>query len=236
MIELRNIFFSYEGNREILKDISLNIKSGEFIFLMGENGAGKSSLMLLLNGINRPFKGEYLFKKERVLYKREALRNLREKVGIVFQDPDMQLVAPDVESDIQFGPLNLGWDLEKVNMSVEKSMKICDVEHLRDRECHSLSYGEKRRVSIAGVLAMDPEVIIFDEPTTWLDPYHQREFRELLKKLRREGKTLIVSTHDLTFAQEEKARYIFIKKGEIVADGNVELFLNEKLLEECRLK
>ncbi|MGL4308529.1 MAG: energy-coupling factor ABC transporter ATP-binding protein [Cetobacterium sp.] len=236
MIELKDIHFSYDGKRETLKNINLKINEGEYLFLMGENGAGKSSLMLLLNGINKPFKGEYLFKNEKIIYKKKCLRDLRERVGIVFQDPDMQLIAPDVESDVQFGPLNLKWELSKVNESVEKAMEICDIIHLRNRECHTLSYGEKRRVAIAGVLAMDPEVIIFDEPTTWLDPYHQREFKELLGQLRAKGKTIIISTHDVFFAKEEKARYIFIKRGEIVADGNIQLFTNEKLLEECRLK
>ncbi|MBC2855100.1 ABC transporter ATP-binding protein [Cetobacterium sp. 2A] len=236
MIKLSNISFSYEKKREVLKNISLEIKEGETLFLMGENGSGKSSLMLLMNGINKPFEGEYIFKNEVVKYNKKNLRELREKIGIVFQDPDMQLIAPDVESDVQFGPLNLGWNLKKVDESVHNAMVICDVVHLRNRECHSLSYGEKRRVAIAGVLAMDPEVIIFDEPTTWLDPYHQREFKDLLKKLQENNKTLIISTHDIPFAQEFKSRYIFLKKGEIISDGDIELFENDDLLEECRLK
>lgn len=236
MINLKNINFSYDGKRETLKDINLEIKKGEYLFLLGENGAGKSSIMLLLNGINKPFKGEYLFKNKPIDYKKKTLKELRSKVGIVFQDPDMQLVAPDVISDVEFGPLNLGWDLEKVKDSVKRAMEICDIIHLENRECHTLSYGEKRRVAIAGVLAMDPEVIIFDEPTTWLDPYHQREFKNLLQELKEEGKTIIISTHDMPFAMENGERYIFVKKGEIVADGGRHLFLNEKLMEECRLK
>lgn len=228
MFKLKNVNFYYEKKNQILKDINLNLEKGKLYVVMGENGSGKSTLLMLLKGIHRPISGELLFKNKR---EKKFFRD----VGFIFQDPDIQLIGPDVESDLEFGPLNLGWKIPNVKDKVKKVMEMCDITHLKNKNPYNLSYGEKRRVAIAGVLAMEPEVLILDEPTTWLDPYHQEQLKELLKKLKEEGKTIILSTHDLQFANELNGEHILIKDGRIMAEGGRELLQNLDLLKECRL-
>ncbi|MGL4687203.1 MAG: energy-coupling factor ABC transporter ATP-binding protein [Fusobacteriaceae bacterium] len=236
MFNLKNVEFWYEKNIPILKNINLNIKEKEISIIMGENGCGKSTLLMLLKGINKVCKGEFFYKNESILYKKNEKRKLIERVGYVFQDPDIQLIGPDVESDIEFGPLNLGWSDEKVKRKSQEVMEMCDILHLKRKIPQMLSYGEKRRVAVAGVLAMDPEAIIFDEPTTWLDPYQQKKLKNMLIELKNRGKTIVLSTHDVNFAKELNGNYIFIKKGEIIRTGGIELFQDEELLDYCRLR
>ncbi|MGL5123308.1 MAG: energy-coupling factor ABC transporter ATP-binding protein [Fusobacteriaceae bacterium] len=236
MFNLKNVEFWYEKNIPILKNINLNIKKKEISIIMGENGCGKSTLLMLLKGINKVSKGEFFYKNENILYKKTEKRKLIESVGYIFQDPDIQLIGPDVESDIEFGPLNLGWSDEKVKIKSSEVMEICDIVHLKTKIPQMLSYGEKRRVAVAGVLAMDPEVIIFDEPTTWLDPYQQKKLKNMIIELKNKGKTIVLSTHDMNFAKELNGNYIFIKKGEIIRTGDIELFKDEELLDYCRLR
>lgn len=228
MFKLKNINFYYDKKFPILKDIDLHLKKGEIHILMGENGSGKSTLLMLLKGINRAVSGEIFFQGERI-------RNILRDAGFVFQDPDIQIIGPDVLTDLQFGPLNLGWEEEKIHRGVAEAMKLCGITHLREKNPYSLSYGEKRRVAIAGVLAMEPEVLILDEPTTWLDPFHQESLKKLLLDLKKRGKTVILSTHDLSFASELDGEYIFLKDGKIAAQGTDELLKNMELLRECRL-
>ncbi len=236
MFSLKNVEFWYEKNIPILKDINLNIKEKEISIIMGENGCGKSTLLMLLKGINKVSKGEFFFKNKNICYKKNEKRKLIESVGYIFQDPDIQLIGPDVESDIEFGPLNMEWSDEKVKAKSQEAMEMCDILHLKSKIPQMLSYGEKRRVAIAGVLAMDPEAIIFDEPTTWLDPYQQKKLKNMLIELKNTGRTIVLSTHDVNFAKELNGTYIFIKRGEIVKEGGIELFQDEELLDYCRLR
>lgn len=236
MFSLKNVEFWYEKNIPILKDINLNIKEKEISIIMGENGCGKSTLLMLLKGINKVSKGEFFFKNKNICYKKNEKRKLIENVGYIFQDPDIQLIGPDVESDIEFGPLNMEWSDEKVKAKSQEAMEMCDILHLKSKIPQMLSYGEKRRVAIAGVLAMDPEAIIFDEPTTWLDPYQQKKLKNMLIELKNTGRTIVLSTHDVNFAKELNGTYIFIKRGEIVKEGGIELFQDEELLDYCRLR
>ena len=157
------------------------------------------------------------------------------EIGYVFQDPDIQLIGLDVENDIQFGPLNLGWSIEKVNYAVVEAMKSCDVYHLREKNPFKLSFGEKRRIAIAGVVAMDSTVILLDEPTTWLDPLHKEELRILLEKLRDMGKTVIMTTHDLDFAKVFNGNYIYLNSGKVIFQGDVESLKDRELLKTCKL-
>ncbi|MGL4998861.1 MAG: energy-coupling factor ABC transporter ATP-binding protein [Cetobacterium sp.] len=236
MFQLKNVEFWYDKNTPILKSINLNIKEKEISIIMGENGSGKSTLLMLLKGINKVSKGDFLFKNEFIRYNKNEKRNLIKNVGYIFQDPDIQLIGPDVESDIEFGPLNLNWNNEKVKSQSQKAMEMCDILHLKTKIPQMLSYGEKRRVAIAGVLAMDPEAIILDEPTTWLDPYQQKKLKEMLIYLKSIGKTIVLSTHDINFAKELNGSYIFIKNGAITRTGDVDLFKDGDLLDSCRLR
>ncbi|MGL6065208.1 MAG: energy-coupling factor ABC transporter ATP-binding protein [Fusobacteriaceae bacterium] len=236
MFNLKNVDFWYEKNIPILKNINLNLKKKEISIIMGENGCGKSTLLMLLKGINKISKGEFFYKGEKIFYKKNEKRKLIENIGYIFQDPDVQLIGPDVESDVEFGPLNLGWSDEEVKLKSGEAMEMCDITHLKSKIPQMLSYGEKRRVAVAGVLAMNPETIILDEPTTWLDPYQQKKLKNMLIALKNNEKTIILSTHDVNFAKELNGNYIFIKKGEIVRTGGIELFQDEELLDYCRLR
>lgn len=235
MLELKKISFYYEKDKMILKDLSLKLEKNSFNVIMGENGSGKSTLLMLLKGINKLREGEYFFKGKKVVSSGIRKSGFIQSIGFVFQDPDIQIVGLDVKNDLEFGPLNLGWDNKKVQESVEKVMLDCDIKHLENKNPYLLSYGEKKRVSIAGVLAMEPEVLMLDEPTTWLDPWHKNQLKDILYKQNSIGKTIILSTHDMEFAKELKCNYIFIKNGSIIANGGIELFNNKELLKECKL-
>lgn len=234
MFKLENIEFGYEEKKQILKNINLEIKKGKIYIVMGENGSGKSTLLMLLKGINKVTKGNLFFNNQLINKKKEReILNL--KVGYVFQDPDIQLIGPDVESDVEFGPLNLEMSLEEVKKNANYAMKECDILHLKNKNPHKLSYGEKRRVAIAGILAMQTEILILDEPTTWLDPFHQNKLIEIIKNLNSKGKTIILSTHDINFAKNLKGNYLFLKDGKILREGDIELFKDKELLISCRL-
>ncbi len=187
IIEAVNVEYSYPDDTKALLKVSLQVEKGEKLAILGSNGAGKSTLFMQFNGIYRPTSGCIKYQGQDISYKKMALIELRKKVGIVFQDPESQLFSASVWQDISFGPLNLGLSNEEVKARVKQVLLDTETTDLQDKPTHLLSYGQKKRVSIAGVLAMEPEVIIFDEPTAGLDPRHARELMQLLEKLSKEG-------------------------------------------------
>lgn len=219
ILEAVNIGFSYPDGTNALRKVNLKIKKGEKLAILGSNGAGKSTLFLHLNGIQRPNTGEIKYRGQTISYDKKALMELRKQVGIVFQDPDSQIFSASVWQDISFGPMNLELSEDLVIERVKQAMMDTETSEFRDKPTHMLSYGQKKRISIAGVLAMEPEVIIFDEPTAWLDPRHAREFMVLLEKLSQEGKTIIISTHDVDLAYSWSDRIAIMYSGEVIADG-----------------
>jgi len=220
MFRLENITFSYDKETEALKDVSLNIEKGKKTLFLGENGSGKSTLFLIMNGLLQAQKGNIYFEGEKIVYRKKDLEKLRKKVGIIFQDPEIQIFAPLVFQEVAYGPENLGYSKEKVEKNVNRAMKEINIENLKDRPCHHLSYGQKKRVSIAAITVMEPDLLILDEPTAWLDSKNTRRVSEILKGFSEAGKTLIVSTHDTDFAYEF-ADYIYVlDKGRIVRQGN----------------
>lgn len=235
MLELKDICYGYNKDTIVLNKISLKIESGKFYVILGENGSGKSTLLMLMKGIHKQNNGEIYFKDK--LIKNEGLKKntLIHEVGFVFQDPDVQILGLDVRSDIEFGLINLNYSREQIDFAVEKVMEECDIAHLHDKNPYKLSYGEKKRVSIAGVLAMNPDIIMLDEPTTWLDPWHKNRLKEQLFSLNKAGKGIVLSTHDMEFARSLNCNYIFMKKGKILKEGGVELLDDLELLKECRL-
>ena len=236
ILEAVDIKFSYPDGTNALRKVNLEVKKGEKLAILGSNGAGKSTLFLHFNGIYRPNTGSIKYRGQDISYEKKALTELRKKVGIVFQDPDSQLFSASVWQDISFGPLNLELAEEVVVDRVEQAMSDTETTDLKDKPTHMLSYGQKKRVSIAGVLAMEPEVIIFDEPTAWLDPRHAREFMELLEKLSREGKTIIISTHDVDLAYSWSDRIAIMHCGEIIASGEPgQVFRRPELIERADL-
>lgn len=219
ILEAEAVEYSYPDGTQALRKIDMAVAKGQKVAILGSNGAGKSTLFLHLNGILRPASGKIRYNGRDVLYTAAGLRELRTRVGIVFQDPDSQLFSASVLQEISFGPLNLGLEKREVKKRVLKAMAETEIEDLADKPTHMLSFGQKKRVAIADILAMTPEVIIFDEPTAWLDPRHAREFMQLLDHLATAGRTIIISTHDVDVAYAWADNILIMNHGQIVASG-----------------
>jgi cobalt/nickel transport system ATP-binding protein len=202
VLELRDVSFYYPDGSVGLNECSVSIPRGKRVALLGANGAGKTTLFLHLNGILRPTSGTVLFGGAPLDYSRHGLHTLRSRIGLVFQNPDSQLFSASVREDVSFGPLNLGLDNETVRSRVEESLHAVGMTTCADKPVHNLSYGQKKRVCIAGVLAMRPEVLILDEPMTGLDIAMQTELARILDRLHDEGMTIIIATHDMDFAYQ----------------------------------
>ena len=198
ILETKQLSYSYDKQRKALEQVSISIQEGAVTAILGGNGAGKSTLFLNLNGVLKPQEGEVWYRGERVRYDAKGISALRKKVGIVFQDPNDQLFSADVISDISFGPMNLGLSESEVRAIVQDVAAQTGVEEFARRPAHALSFGQKKRVAIAGVLAMQPEVIILDEPTAGLDPAGVSEILQLLVELQKtRSLTILLSTHDI---------------------------------------
>jgi len=229
ILEARDVRYRYPGNQEAIKGISFHMRRGEKIALVGPNGAGKSTLLQMFNGMIRPASGMILFNNEPIRYDFSALRQLRKKVGYVVQNPDRQIIAPTVYQDVAFGPANLRYEEKAIRQAVAVALRQVGLEGFERRPPHQLSGGEKKRVAIAGVLAMDPDVLVFDEPTSGLDPSGSEDLMELLDELNHDGKTVIISTHDVELAYPWADRAILLLDGRIleedvpdVAFGNID--------------
>ncbi|MET1178649.1 ATP-binding cassette domain-containing protein [Peribacillus simplex] len=220
-----------------LNDLSLTIQHGKKIALLGNNGAGKSTLFLHLNGLLQPTAGKIRFKGKKMKYDRKALLSLRKQVGIVFQDPDSQLFSANVQQDISFGPMNLGWDRKAVQEKVNWAMAETEITELKDRPTHFLSLGQKKRVAIAGVLAMEPDVWLLDEPTAGLDPYFSRQIMALLDSIHHHDKTIILSTHDVNLAYQWADEVVVMNDGKVIYQGDpVSVFHDEDVLLQAHLE
>lgn len=233
LLELKDICYSYEGNNRALDQVSLSFYPGERVALLGCNGAGKSTLFLNCNGVLHPDSGTILYRGERIAHKKADLMKLRKHVGIVFQEPDRQLIASTVEAEVSFGPFNLGLGRKEVQRQVDMALETLHLEAFRGRAPHYLSGGEKKLVSIADVLAMEPEMILMDEPAAALDPKNVALFEGVLEELSRRDIALVIATHDVDFAWRWARRIIVLNKGEVWADdapGNI--FRDEALLEQ----
>jgi energy-coupling factor transporter ATP-binding protein EcfA2 len=223
-IAIENLSFNYTDGHAALSDISIFIPHGEHVAIVGPNGAGKSTLLLHLNGILRG-KGKIIIDGLELTDK--TLPDIRRKVGLIFQDPNDQLFCPTVYDDVAFGPLHFNLGGEELDTIVKRSLTQVSMQDAQKRPAHHLSLGERKRVSIAAVLACSPEVLVFDEPTSMLDP---RCRRELCTFIKHSDKTVIVATHDPSFALETTTRCLLINEGRIVCDGATNKILNDKEL------
>src|SRR5688572_6206163 len=219
ILETEAVTYAYQEGTVALRELTLAIRRNRRVAILGANGSGKSTLFLTLNGILRPAAGRVLLGDEPVRYDRAGLNDLRRRVGLVFQDPDSQLFAASVRQDISFGPINLGLPESEVRERVERAIADTQIEDLADRPTHLLSYGQKKRVAIAGVLAMDPEVIVADEPTAGLDPEMTARLLELLNRLHDSGRTIVISTHDLDLALAWADEAFVLCRGELLTRG-----------------
>lgn len=231
LVEADNLEFSYPDNTPALQGISFRIHHGESVAIVGANGAGKSTLLLHLNGYLTPSCGQVRIGDYPLTDK--TLPEVRRTVGMVFQDPDDQLFMSTVYDDVAFGPLNLGLPLDEVDRRVIKALATVGVEHLKDRPPYRLSAGQKRRVAIASVLSMAPDILVMDEPSSGLDPWARVQLINLLNTFKH---TKIIATHDLDMVLDLCERTIVIHNGQIKADGRTsDVFRNDHLLRESHL-
>lgn len=235
--DLQHLSYAYADGTKALTDITLQIPKGKKIALLGHNGAGKSTLFQHLNGILKPTAGTISFCNDTLSYSRKALATLRQQVGIVFQDADNQLFSGTVKQDIAFGPLNLGWSNEKIEEKIAWAVAQTEVEALLDKPIHFLSVGQKKRVAMAGVLAMEPSVLLLDEPTAGLDTYYAAQFLQYLAKLEDGQRTFLLATHDIALAYEWADQIIVMEAGKIIYNGDpIDMFYQEELLEKAHLE
>lgn len=241
IIQIKNLSFDYiresdEGSETVhaIRDISLDIAEGSFTAIIGRNGSGKSTLAKNLNGLLLPTSGKILVNGWDTADE-DHIWDIRQTAGMVFQNPDNQLVASIVEDDVAFGPENLGVDPKEIRRRVDEVLKSVDMYPFRKKAPHLLSGGQKQRVAIAGVLAMEPRCIIFDEPTAMLDPQGRAEVMDIIRRLHEEGKTVILITHFMDEAAQAD-RIIIMDDGEILADDAPdEVFTDEETLRRIRL-
>lgn len=235
LVETRDLTYVYPGNVKGLDGVNFIAPRNARIAVIGANGAGKSTLFKHFNGIFTPSSGSVLIHGEPITKKN--LREVRKFVGLVFQNADDQIFSPTVEQDVAFGPINLGLDDDTVNHRVDEALQMVGIEHLRERVPHHLSGGEKKRVAMAGIIAMEPQVLVLDEPTAGLDPQGVRDLIDVINGLARTyGMTVIFSTHEVSLVPEV-ADYLYVMhKGSIVAEGTIaEVFIHQDLLTSYRL-
>ncbi len=207
------------------------------VSLLGRNGAGKSTLFLHFNGIHQPQSGEIFIDGEKLEYDKESLLKARQKVGIVFQNPDNQLFAPSVEEDVAFGPMNLGLPIEEVEKRVADSLEKVGMAGFEKKSPHHLSGGQKKRIAIAGILAMKPDLMILDEPTSGLDPKGASHILKLLYSLNKEGMTIVISTHDVDLVPVYSSKIFLISDGEIIKSGTPnEVFSDVETIRKADLR
>ena len=236
IIKAENLCYTYEDGTEALKGIDLTIEAGKKVALLGANGSGKSTFFLCLNGVNQPQKGALYLHDKPYDYSKNGLLHLRSKVGIVFQDPDSQLFSASVYQEISFGAMNLGLEEEEVKRRVEQSIEDLEITPFRHKPTHFLSGGQKKQVSVADILVMDPEVIVFDEPAAALDPTHTKILNHLIDKLSERGITIIISTHDVDFAFGWADEAVLFHNGKVLRQGAPEeVFAAEEDLEKTNL-
>lgn len=232
IVEARDLHYAYPDGTKALKGISFRITHGESVALVGENGAGKSTVLLHMNGCLSASRGEMRIGDYPVSSR--SLDTVRRTVGMIFQNPDDQLFMPTVYDDVAFGPMNLGLEKEEVEQRVSRALETVGAVHLKKRTTYRLSQGEKRSVAIATVLAMSPDILVMDEPTASLDPTSRVRLIELLKTFRH---TKIIATHDLDMAMDLCERAIVLHEGQITADGpTLQIFQDENLLHRSRLE
>ena len=224
-IEVHNLSYRYPDGHAALDGVTLRIEPGEKVGLVGPNGAGKSTLILHLNGIFRSSSGSVQVCDVEI--SDQTLGKVRAAVGLVFQDPDDQLFSPTVFEDVAFGPLHMGLREAEVRRRVTAALAAVNMAGYQERVSHHLSTGEKKRIAIATVLSMDPEILVMDEPSAGLDPRARRGFIKLLQEL---PQTMLVATHDIRLVQEVFSRVLVMDHGRIVADGATDAILGDAAL------
>ncbi|MBR0270766.1 MAG: ATP-binding cassette domain-containing protein [Methanobrevibacter sp.] len=236
-LSTKNLDYTYPDGTHALKNINMEIYKGQKVAIMGPNGAGKSTLFSHFNGLTEPTSGHIEIDGKPIKYDRDTLLEVRQKVGIVFQDPNDQLFAPTVKEDVAFGPMNLGLSYEEVEKRVDEALKMVGMEKFKDKTPHHLSGGQQKRVAIAGIIAMRPEIMILDEPTAGLDPEGVEKVLNILDNLNKEGMSIVISSHDIEMVNEFAEKIFVLNEGEILKSGDKhDIFSNKELLKKAHLK
>jgi len=237
ILQIRDVYYAYPNGPNALSGVSIDVAEGSKMALVGPNGAGKSTLMRMFNGRLRPASGQVHLSGTPMEYSSRALREVRRRVGMVYQNSDDQIFAPTVYQDVAFGPVNLGLAKAEVQRRVRDALSYVGLVGYEKRPPHHLSGGEKKRVAIAGILAMKPDVLVFDEPTSSLDPASSEEIMELLDELAASGRTIIISTHDVELAYRWADDVVLMEQGTVLARGIPnQVFSDPLLLRKARLK
>ncbi len=235
ILKVENLYYTYGSGQTVLNGVNVEVYEGQKIAVVGSNGSGKSTFFLNINGVLKPDRGKIVYRE--VLISKKNLKELRKNIGIVFQEADNQIIASTVRAEVGFGPMNLKLSKEEVRQRVEEALEYMNILKFIDRPPHYLSGGEKKRVSIADIIAMKSDIIIFDEPTAALDPLNTMMLENVLEKLSMEGKTMMISVHDVDFAYRWAERVLVFHHGEIIADGSpLEIFQNKEILNKANLK
>lgn len=236
VLRLENIHYQYEEGKAALAGVSACFNKNEKIAILGNNGAGKSTFFFICNGVLKANKGSLYLNENLISYRKSDLIELRKSIGLVFQDSDVQMIGSTVYEEISFGPMNLGYTKEQVHRRVDEVIQKLDLGDFVKRVPHRLSGGEKKRVCIGDALAMDPQMIFFDEPTTGLDPQNIMLFEENIKALEEKGIGVIIATHDVDFAWRFADRILIFHEGQILADGKPEeVFLKNDIIKKSGL-
>lgn len=236
-LSTKNLNYRYPDGTHALKNVNMEILKGQKVAIMGPNGAGKSTLFSHLNGLTEPTSGHIELDGKIMKYDKKTLLEVRQKVGIVFQDPNDQLFAPTVKEDVAFGPMNLGLSYEEVEKRVNEALELVGMEKFKDKTPHHLSGGQQKRVAIAGIIAMRPEIMILDEPTAGLDPEGVDKVLNILNNLNKEGMSIVISSHDIEMVNGFAEKIFVLNEGEILASGDKhEIFSNKELLKTAHLK
>lgn len=238
ILKAEDLYFSYEGEKShSLNGLSLEIERGKKIAFMGANGSGKSTFFLCCNGILKPSKGYLYLDGKPYDYSRKGLLKLRQRVGIVFQDPDNQLFSASVYQEISFGILNLGVSEEEAAREVEEVIRRLEITPFRHKPTHALSGGQKKQVSIADILVMHPDIIILDEPAAALDPRHTTIVNRIVDQLTEQGITVMMATHDADYAMGWADQVFLFKDGRVLAAGTPDqVFADREILQETNLE
>ena len=236
-LETKNLSYTYHDGTQALKNVNIKIRKGEKIAIMGPNGAGKSTLFSHFNGLNEPTSGHVEIDGEKIIFERDELIKVRQKVGIVFQDPNDQLFAPTVKEDVAFGPMNLGLEYSEVEKRIKESLEMVGMSGFEEKTPHHLSGGQQKRVAIAGIIAMRPDIMILDEPTAGLDPEGVDKVLDILNNLNNEGISIVISSHDIEMVNQFADKIFVLHDGEIIAEGDKhQIFSNKELLKKAHLK
>ncbi|WP_343338523.1 Cobalt import ATP-binding protein CbiO [Terrisporobacter petrolearius] len=237
MFKINNLTYQYDKKRKALDNITMDFNNGDIIGIIGSNGSGKSTLFNNLMGILKATQGEILYKNRQLKYDKKSLYNLRKEVGIVFQDPEKQIFYSMVYDDLAFALRNIGTDEKTIKIRISKALEAVNGEAFIDRPVHSLSFGQKKRVAIASVIAMENDLVLLDEPTAGLDPESTRAIVNIIKTMYEKGKKIVITSHDMNLIYDICDYVYVLNQGKIINEGNVEeVFIDEKKIEEAGLE